>query len=95
MFNFCVDRGPLITYKGTTFSKLIGSLWQALRKISNFFLQGKPCWYILTFSGAEKEAKRHPPNPSSSLYGRDVTDSGGYAALHQSFGMALKLSPFG
>ena len=31
----------------------------------------------LTFSGAEKEAKRHPPNPSPSLYGRGVTDYGG------------------
>ena len=33
--------------------------------------------YSLTFSGAEKEAKRHPPNPSPSLYGRGVTDYGG------------------
>ena len=28
---------------------------------------------FLTFSGAEKEAKRHPPIPSPSLYGRGVT----------------------
>ena len=31
---------------------------------------------FLTFSGAEKEAKRHPPIPSPSLYGRGVIDSG-------------------
>ena len=31
----------------------------------------------LTFSGAEKEAKRHPPTPSPSLYGRGVPGSGG------------------
>ena len=31
----------------------------------------------LTFFGAKKEAKKHPPNPSPSLYGRGVTDSGG------------------
>ena len=30
-----------------------------------------------TFSSVEKEAKRHPPNPSPSLYGRGVTDYGG------------------
>ena len=31
---------------------------------------------LCPFSGAEKERKRHPPIPSPSLYGRDVTDSG-------------------
>ena len=33
--------------------------------------------FSLTFSSVEKEAKRHPPNPSPSLYGRGVTDYGG------------------
>ena len=37
MFNFCVDWGPLITYKGTTFSKLIGRLWQARTQKWNLF----------------------------------------------------------
>ena len=27
--------------------------------------------------GAKKEAKKHPPNPSPSLYGRDVTENRG------------------
>ena len=31
---------------------------------------------FLTFFGAKKEAKRHPPIPSPSLYGRGVIDSG-------------------
>jgi hypothetical protein len=38
----------------------------------NYFLFN----YYLTFFGAKKEAKKHPPIPSPSLYGRDVTDSG-------------------
>ena len=31
---------------------------------------------FLTFFGAKKEAKKHPPIPSPSLYGRDVAASG-------------------
>ena len=32
---------------------------------------------FLTFFGAKKEAKKHPPPPSRPLYGAGVTDSGG------------------
>ena len=34
-----------------------------------FFCRAMPCWYILTFSGAEKEAKRHPPPLNLPLWG--------------------------
>ena len=48
-----------------------GSIFISLSK--EIFLFWKTMKLLLTFSGAEKEAKRHPPPPSRPLYWADVT----------------------
>ena len=50
---------------------------------------------FLTFFGAKKEAKKHPPIPSPSLYGRDVTDCGGKPPSVRILVRFTKLSPYG
>ena len=51
--------------------------WVRLLYSLSFLRKKQRNIHSLTFSSVEKEAKRHPPNPSPSLYGRGVTDSGG------------------
>ena len=44
--------------------------------------------YSLTFSGAEKEAKRHPPPTKPPPIWGVLTENRGYPSIHQGFGMA-------
>ena len=54
---------PFTTPRTTWWSDFLTFFWR--RKKQRFVL----------YSGAEKERKRHPPIPSPSLYGRDVTEN--------------------
>ena len=90
-----VDTKAVMTVKTKFAILLIVSRFIKLKflKLKMFFMRrALPCRIIfLTFFGAKKEAKKHPPNPSPSLYGRGVTDYGGKPPCVRVFGMAHKV----